>query len=136
MKCMVLEEFNASLVLRERHTPTPGPGETILRVGAAGAGRTDLKKWHGSHPAAGKLPLIPGHEIAGEVVKVGKGVDRGIKGRHAVVFTYLSCGECTFCKAGHEPLCTHLKGPLLIRTSRQRISAMNVAFLNLRKVII
>ncbi|MCJ7782707.1 MAG: alcohol dehydrogenase catalytic domain-containing protein [Desulfobacterales bacterium] len=112
MKCMVLEEFNASLVLRERDRPTPGPGETILRVGAAGACRTDLKIWHGNHPAAGKLPLVPGHEIAGEVVEVGKGVDKDIKGRHAVVFAYLSCGECSFCKTGHEPLCTHLKGQI------------------------
>jgi len=112
MKCMVLEEFNASLVLRERDTPTPGPGETILRVGAAGACRTDLKIWHGKHPAAGKLPLVPGHEIAGEVVEVGKGVDKNIKGRHAVVFASLSCGECSFCKTGHEPLGTHLKGQI------------------------
>jgi 2-desacetyl-2-hydroxyethyl bacteriochlorophyllide A dehydrogenase len=112
MKCMVLEEFNASLVLRERDTPIPGPGETVLRVGGAGACRTDLKIWHGSHPAAGKLPLVPGHEIAGEVVEVGKGVDRNIKGKHAVVFAYLSCGECNFCKAGNEPLCTHLRGQI------------------------
>ena len=112
MKCMVLEEFNASLVLRERDTPTPGPGETILRVGAAGACRTDLKIWHGNHPAAGKLPLVPGHEIAGEVVEVGKGVDNNIKGRHAVVFAYLSCGECRFCKTGQEPLCSNLKGQI------------------------
>jgi propanol-preferring alcohol dehydrogenase len=110
MKCMVLEAFNASLVLRERDTPIPGPGETILRVRGAGACRTDLKIWHGKHPAAGKLPLVPGHEIAGEVVEVGKGVDKNIKGKHAVVFAYLSCGDCSFCKAGHEPLCTHLKG--------------------------
>jgi propanol-preferring alcohol dehydrogenase len=109
---MVLEEFNASLVLRERDIPTSGPGETILRVGAAGACRTDLKIWHGNHPAAGKLPLVPGHEIAGEVVEVGKGVDKNIKGRHAVVFAYLSCGECSFCKTGHEPLCSNLKGQI------------------------
>ncbi len=109
---MVLEEFNASLVLRERDRPTPGPEETILRVGAAGACRTDLKIWHGNHPAAGKLPLVPGHEIAGEVVEVGKGVDKNIEGRHAVVFAYLSCGECRFCKTGHEPLCSNLKGQI------------------------
>jgi propanol-preferring alcohol dehydrogenase len=112
MKSMVLEKFNASLVLRERDRPTPGPGETILRVGAAGACRTDLKIWHGNHPAVEKLPLIPGHEIAGEVVEVGKGVDKNIKGRHAVVFAYLSCGECSFCKTGDEPLCTRLKGQI------------------------
>jgi len=112
MKCMVLEEFNASLVLRERDIPLPGPGETILRVGGAGVCRTDLKIWHGTHPAAGKLPLILGHEIAGEVVEVGSDVDKGMKGRHAVVFAYLSCGECSFCRTGLEPLCDRSKGQI------------------------
>ena len=112
MKCMVLEEFNASLIPRERETPSPGPEETVLRVGATGACRTDLKIWHGVHPAARRLPLVPGHEIAGEVIEVGKGVDKNIKGKHAVVYTYLSCGECRFCKSGDEPLCTDLKGQI------------------------
>jgi alcohol dehydrogenase, propanol-preferring len=112
MKCMVLEEFNKPLVLTERKTPVPGANEVILRVGAAGACRTDLKIWHGVHPAARKLPLVPGHEIAGEVVEVGKGVEASLQGKHAVVYAYLNCGECRYCRSGDEPLCTSLGGQI------------------------
>ncbi len=109
---MVLEEFNAPLVLRERPVPIPDADEVILRVGACGVCRTDLKIWKGIHPSKIRLPHVPGHEIAGEVVEVGKDVDKGYCGKHAVVYFYLSCGECRFCRSGREMLCTQLKGQI------------------------
>jgi len=114
MKCMVLEEFNAPLVLREREIPTPGPDEVILRVGACGLCRTDLKIWKGTHPSMKmkKLPHVPGHEVAGEVVEVGKSVNKEMIGKHAVIYFYLSCGECDFCRKGSEILCARLKGQI------------------------
>jgi 2-desacetyl-2-hydroxyethyl bacteriochlorophyllide A dehydrogenase len=57
-----------------------------------------------------RLPYIPGHEVAGEVVEVGKSIHQEIVGKHAVVYTYLSCGECNFCRKGHESLCSDLRG--------------------------
>jgi 2-desacetyl-2-hydroxyethyl bacteriochlorophyllide A dehydrogenase len=110
MKCMVLEEFRAPLVPRERPIPTPGADEAILRVGACGVCRTDLKIRTGIHPAIKRLPHVPGHEVAGEVVEVGKSVHQEIIGKHAVVYTYLSCGECEFCRKGQESLCSDLRG--------------------------
>ena len=110
MKCMVLEEFRAPLVSRERPIPTPGADEAVIRVGACGVCRTDLKICAGTHPAIKRLPHIPGHEVAGEVVEVGKSVHQEIIGKHAVVYFYLSCGECDFCRKGHESLCSDLRG--------------------------
>jgi len=112
MKCMVLEEFNAPLVLRERPVPVPGVDEVLLKVGACGVCRTDLKIWKGIHPSGKRLPHVLGHEIAGEVVEVGKDVDKDYIGKHAVVYFYLSCGECGFCRSGREMLCAHLKGQI------------------------
>ena len=112
MKCMVLEEFNAPLVPRERDIPVPGAGDVLLKVGACGMCRTDLKVWSGMHPAVKKLPRVLGHEVAGEVVEVGKSCDRQLVGKHAVVYFYLSCGECGFCRSGREMFCTHLKGQI------------------------
>jgi propanol-preferring alcohol dehydrogenase len=112
MKCMVLEEFNAPLVLRERPVPTPGADEVVLKVGACGVCRTDLKIWKGIHPSGKRLPHVLGHEIAGEIVEVGKGPDKNLIEKHAVVYFYLSCGECKFCRSGREMLCTHLKGQI------------------------
>jgi propanol-preferring alcohol dehydrogenase len=112
MKCMVLEAFNEPLALRERPIPTPGEDEVVLKVGACGICRTDLKVWSGSHPAIRKLPQVLGHEVAGEVVEIGKSVDKGLLGKHAVIYFYLSCGVCHFCKSGREILCTQLKGQI------------------------
>jgi 2-desacetyl-2-hydroxyethyl bacteriochlorophyllide A dehydrogenase len=110
MKCMVLEEFNGPLVPRERDIPVPGAEDVLLKVGACGMCRTDLKVWSGIHPAVKKLPRVLGHEVAGEVVEVGKSCDRQLIGKRAVVYFYLSCGECVFCKSGRDMFCTHLKG--------------------------
>jgi alcohol dehydrogenase, propanol-preferring len=112
MKCMVLEAFNEPLALRERPIPTPGDDEVVLRVGACGICRTDLKVWSGSHPAIRKLPQVLGHEVAGEVVEIGKSVDKSFLGKHAVIYFYLSCGVCHFCRTGREILCTQLKGQI------------------------
>lgn len=112
MQCMVLQSFHQPLVLTERATPVPGPDEAIVRVGACGLCRTDLKIWHGTHPALRQLPLVPGHEVAGEVVEVGRAVAPGLLGKHAVVYCYLTCGECEYCRSGSEILCRQVRGQI------------------------
>ena len=112
MECMVLEAFNEPLALRERPIPTPGDDEVVIKVGACGICGTDLKVWSGSHPVIKKLPQVLGHEVAGEVVEIGKSVDKGLLGKHAVIYFYLSCGVCSFCRSGREILCTQLKGQI------------------------
>lgn len=59
MQCMVLEQFNAPLVLREREIPAPGPQDAIVKMGACGLCGTDLKLWRGNHPALKQLPFVP-----------------------------------------------------------------------------
>jgi propanol-preferring alcohol dehydrogenase len=110
MKCMVLEEFRTPLVSRERPLPIAASNEVVMRVGACGVCRTDLKIWAGTHPAIKRLPHILGHEVAGKVVEVGRSVPQEIVGKHALVYFYLSCGTCDFCRKGCENLCSDLKG--------------------------
>ncbi len=110
MLCMVLEAFGAPLIPQEREIPKPGEGEVILKVGACGVCQTDLKVCQGNHPAVRDVPVIPGHEVAGEIVEVGKNIDKGYLGKRVVVYAYNVCGECEFCRAGRESLCTNLKG--------------------------
>jgi len=112
MQCMVLEQFNAPLVLREREIPAPGPQDAIVKMGACGLCGTDLKLWRGNHPALKQLPFVPGHEIAGEVVEVGTSVAKDLIGKHAVIYCYLSCGKCEFCRAGSEILCPNVTGQI------------------------
>ena len=73
MRVAVLKQFNAPLVLEETPDPVAEPGWVLLRVKACGLCGTDLKIASGMLPNIG-LPLIPGHEVAGEVLEVGKGV--------------------------------------------------------------
>ena len=109
MKAAVIERFEAPLVIREVDVPVIGPEEVLIRVRACGLCGTDLKILSGKFSET-PLPLIPGHEIAGEVHEVGnqvKGVSVGVR---VVVYIYFSCGVCRFCKAGRDSLCEDSSG--------------------------
>ena len=88
--------------------PTPEPDELVIRVGACGICGTDLHILDGESPLA-RYPIVPGHELAGEVVAVGTKVERdltGIRvGSRVAVEPNIHCGRCEFCRTGHENLC-------------------------------
>lgn len=106
MRAMLLEQPGKPLHLRSVPVPQPGPGQVLIRVRACGVCRTDLHIVDGelSNP---KLPLILGHEIAGEVVKAGPGVDHRFQPgqRAGVPWLGYTCGTCRYCLAGQENLC-------------------------------
>jgi propanol-preferring alcohol dehydrogenase len=107
MRAMVLTEPGKPLQAMRLPVPRPGPGQILLRVRACGVCRTDLHILDGelAHP---KLPLVPGHEIAGAVVQVGAGVERFRLGdRVGVPWLGRTCGECRYCRKGQENLCDH-----------------------------
>lgn len=109
---MQLSRFGEPLVAVTLPDPTPGPGEVVVRVRACGVCRTDLKMCHGQlAPGSMRLPHVPGHEIAGEVVAVGPGVDGAALGMRAAVHFYVTCGACEFCRVGRENLCARLDRP-------------------------
>jgi L-iditol 2-dehydrogenase len=83
--------------MRVETVPVPriGPGELLIKVATCGICGTDLKKIHtGSHSA----PRIFGHEMAGTIVEVGKGVTRFQGGERVMVFHHVPCGECYYCR--------------------------------------
>jgi propanol-preferring alcohol dehydrogenase len=100
MRAAVLERYDAPLTLVERPVPTPRPGEVLLAVGAVGLCGTDLKLIGGRLPGT-RLPLIPGHEIAGTVVAG----DPELEGLRAGCYLYESCGRCRACRVGHPTCC-------------------------------
>ena len=105
MKAMVLHTQRQPLRATELPTPEPGPGELLIRVRACAVCRTDLHVVDGELPRP-KLPLVPGHEIVGVVVKVGTQVERFKLGdRVGVPWLGWTCGVCEYCRTGRENLC-------------------------------
>jgi propanol-preferring alcohol dehydrogenase len=93
--------------LREERVPQPmaGVGQILVRVRACGVCRTDLQILDGDLTKP-KLPLILGHEIAGQVEAVGLGSTRFKPGdRVGVAWLGWTCGKCRFCLSGRENLC-------------------------------
>jgi 2-desacetyl-2-hydroxyethyl bacteriochlorophyllide A dehydrogenase len=83
--------------------PRPGPREVVVRVAATGICGTDLHILDGEF--APTLPVIPGHEFAGEIVELGSEVAELSVGTKVAVDPSLYCFECYYCKLGKNNLC-------------------------------
>ncbi len=101
MRAQVLERPGEPLRAVELPDPEPGPGELLLRVRACAVCRTDLHVVDGELPHP-KLPLVPGHQIVGEVL-AGERFPVGT--RVGVPWLGWTCGECRYCLGGQENLC-------------------------------
>jgi propanol-preferring alcohol dehydrogenase len=110
MEAAVVEHFGAPLVVREVPVPTPGPGQALVEISATGVCHTDLHAADGDWPVKPTLPFIPGHEGAGTVAALGKGVTHLKEGdRVGLAWLHSACGHCTFCLSGWETLCLEQK---------------------------
>ncbi|MDH3387594.1 MAG: zinc-dependent alcohol dehydrogenase family protein [Gammaproteobacteria bacterium] len=105
MRAMILEKPGTPLRLIERPDPQPGPGQLQVKIAACGVCRTDLHVVDGDLTEP-KLPIIPGHEIVGNVSALGVGVEGfGIGDRIGIPWLGHTCGRCSFCRSGAENLC-------------------------------
>ncbi|WP_184527010.1 MULTISPECIES: zinc-dependent alcohol dehydrogenase family protein [unclassified Variovorax] len=105
MRAMVLHAAGQPLRLEQRPVAEPAAGELRLRVLACAVCRTDLHVVDGDLPL-NTLPIVPGHEIVGEVEAIGADVQgHRIGDRVGVPWLGHTCGHCTFCLAGRENLC-------------------------------
>ena len=109
MKAMTLKETRPveeePLVMVEIDDPIPGPKEVRIKVLTCGVCHTDLHIVEGELPFK-KLPIIPGHEIAGVVDATGEEVTRFRRGdRAGVAWLNSTCGSCELCAKGNENLC-------------------------------
>ena len=105
MRAMVLQAQGEPLRLTEVARPVPEEAQVLIKVTACAVCRTDLHIVDGDLREA-KLPLIPGHEVIGEVEECGAAV-RGIAPGDRVGVPWLgrTCGQCAFCRGGRENLC-------------------------------
>lgn len=94
----------------ERPVPTPGPGEYLLRVAAAGINRPDVMQRLGLYPPSPGAPSIPGLEIAGEIVAAGDGADPARIGRRVCALV-AGGGYAQYCAAPARQ-CLQVPAPL------------------------
>jgi propanol-preferring alcohol dehydrogenase len=106
---MVLKRPGEPLECADMPVPEPGPGHLLIRVHACGVCRTDLHVVDGELERP-TLPLIPGHEIVGTVVKRGEEARRFSEGdRVGVPWLGETCGTCRYCRNGMENLCDNAR---------------------------
>jgi len=91
------------LTIEEVDLDAPGEREVLVRVRAAGLCHSDLSTINGDRPR--QMPMVLGHEAAGEVVECGPGVHDLKPGDHVVMVFAPSCGECIACQEGHPGRC-------------------------------
>jgi L-iditol 2-dehydrogenase len=96
---------NRDVRLEALPVPKIGPGELLLRTRASGICGSDLMEWY----RIKKAPLVLGHEITGEVVEVGAGVENFQIGDRVFSAHHVPCGTCRYCLAGHQSVCDLLR---------------------------
>lgn len=114
MKAWLIQEIGSlsrkSLLLKDVPEPTISSKEILIRVKACGVCHTEIDEIEGRAEVS-FLPIIPGHQIVGEVVEVGKDVKRfSIGDLVGVGWIYDACGSCEYCREGLENLCKDFKG--------------------------
>jgi len=89
----------------ERPIPEPGAGEVLIRVEVCGICRTDLHVVEGELPVH-KNPVVPGHQVVGEISRLGPHATRfQVGNRVGVAWLWAACGACFYCLRGDENLC-------------------------------
>ena len=92
---------NNDVRVEEIPKPEVGAGEVLVKVIASGICGSDVMEWY----RLKKAPLILGHEIAGEIVEVGAGVEGCKLGDRVFVSHHVPCNTCHYCLTGHHTAC-------------------------------
>jgi L-iditol 2-dehydrogenase len=95
---------NRDVRLEEMPTPQIGPGELLVKVMASGICGSDVMEWY----RIKKAPLVLGHEITGEIIEVGEGVERYQVGDRVFVSHHIPCNTCRYCLNGQHTVCETL----------------------------
>lgn len=104
MKALIVESFQQRPVIATVPDPEVPDGGVVLEVKATGLCRSDWHGWMG-HDSDIRLPHVPGHEFAGVIREVGKGVKNWKVGDRVTVPFVCACGTCPTCQSGNQQIC-------------------------------
>jgi threonine dehydrogenase-like Zn-dependent dehydrogenase len=109
MRAAVFKGVGRPLAIETVPDPEPGDGEVIVKVGRCGVCGTDLHMTE-SHDASYPIGTVAGHELAGEVAAIGRGVSRVRVGDRITAISVYGCGRCASCRAGYPLGCPEMRG--------------------------
>jgi alcohol dehydrogenase len=110
MKAAIYEQFKGPVKLCTVADPEPGDTGAVLKVEATGVCRSDWHGWMG-HDKDITLPHVPGHELAGTVVAVGRQVTKWKADERVTVPFVCGCGTCEQCESGNHQICDNQTQP-------------------------
>lgn len=110
MRAAVYREFGGPLAIETVDDPTPAADDVIIELSASGVCRSDIRGWLGHDPDV-VLPHIPGHELAGTIVAVGRDVTGFDIGARVTTPFCGACGRCPTCEVGHTQICDNATQP-------------------------
>ena len=106
MKAIQISEPSVMKVI-DIAEPQMGDDEVLLKMKYVGFCGSDLSTFRGGNPMV-KMPVVPGHEVGAEIVRIGKNVHEGLKpGMTVTVNPYTNCGKCASCRNGRVNACQH-----------------------------
>lgn len=106
MLAVIKDRPGPGFTLKEVDTPEPNDDEVLIKVKSAGICGSDIPIFKGIREV--NLPLIPGHEFSGVIMRKGKNVSKFEEGESVVPGLVVHCGECDYCKQGLESLCDYV----------------------------
>ena len=110
MRAMYYEKFGERPEIRMVADPAPEPHGAVVKVEASGVCRSDWHGWLGHDPDI-VLPHVPGHELAGTIVAIGRDVTRFSIGERVTVPFVAGCGRCAECHSGNHQVCPNQQQP-------------------------
>ena len=110
MKAAIYDTFQGAIRVEDVDVPEPKPHGVVIRVRATGICRSDWHGWMGHDPDI-RLPHVPGHELAGEIVDIGNEVSDFKPGNRVTVPFVCGCGTCRECRSGNQQVCDHQSQP-------------------------
>jgi Zn-dependent alcohol dehydrogenases len=108
MKAVRLTKIAKPLEDAEIPSPEVGASDVLIRVAAAGICHSD-EHYRAGISKIDNLPVTPGHEVAGQVERVGANVTNVTAGGRVCVHYLVHCGHCEFCRRGLEQFCTSVQ---------------------------